>query len=86
MPSRIMIFSASKGREVARELATGGVFTRAIIDVITTERDRHDLNRNGVIELSELHRGVKARVWSATQGQQTPWFARSQMVGDFSLF
>ncbi|MBY0297359.1 MAG: caspase family protein [Methylobacterium sp.] len=86
MPSRIMIFSASKGREEARELASGGVFTRAIIDVITTERDRHDLNRNGVIELSELHRGVKARVWSATQGQQTPWFARSQMVGDVALF
>lgn len=86
MPSNIVILSASKGRELAQETQAGGTFTRAVIDVIAADRAKHDTNRNGVIELSELYRGVKERVRSLTDGQQTPWFARNQMIGDFALF
>lgn len=86
MKSNIVIFSASKGRELALETSEGGMFTRALVDVITSERSNHDLNGNGVIELSELYRGVKSKVRAMSSGQQTPWFARNQMVGDFALF
>jgi hypothetical protein len=29
---------------------------------------------------------VKAAVKQGTDGRQTPWIARNQMVGDFALF
>ena len=103
VPSNIVIFAASKGREFSYATADGknGEFTRAFSDVILGERAAHDLNGNGVIEISELFVGVKrkvvvdgksARAAEAkragldTAGTQTPWIARNQMVGDFALF
>lgn len=57
--------------------------------------------KNGMIEISELLRGVKHKVivdgrvvreavstrekWTEV-GTQTPWIARNLMVGDYSLF
>jgi hypothetical protein len=88
VPSGIVVFSASKGRELSEEMPAvgGGVFTSALVRVIASERSRFDANHNGVIEISELYRGVKAQVIANTDGRQTPWIARNQMVGDFSLF
>jgi uncharacterized caspase-like protein len=88
IPSGIVVFSASKGRELSEEAAAvgRGVFTSALVDAITGNRDRFDENGNGAIEISELYRGVKAVVKAGTEGRQTPWIARNQMVGDFALF
>ena len=88
IPSGIVVFSASKGRELSEEAASvgGGVFTSALVDVIARDRARFDANRNGAIEISELYRGVKGAVVADTEGRQTPWIARNQMVGDFALF
>lgn len=88
MPSGLVIFSASKGRELSQERpdAGGGVFTNAVADVIARKRRAHDSNRNGAIEISELYTGVKKTVTRQTSGDQTPWLARNQMIGDFALF
>ena len=88
IPSGLTVFSASKGRELSEEdpAINGGQFTTAVARVIAGERETHDLNGNGVIEVSELYIGVKRQVVQRTDGRQTPWLARNQMVGDFALF
>lgn len=88
IPSGLVVFSASKGREFSEEAASlgGGVFTNAVADVIARDRDRHDLDGNGAIEVSELYAGVKRQVSERTEGRQVPWLARNEMVGDFALF
>jgi uncharacterized caspase-like protein len=82
----ILIFSASKGREVSNESDElgGGEFTTALINAINDPKT--DLNLNGVIEASELYAAVKQVVVRRTSGHQTPWFARNDMVGDFVPF
>jgi hypothetical protein len=86
--SGIVVFSASKGRELSEETtaAGGGVFTSALVEVIAGNRARFDVDGNGAIEISELYRGVKGRVTASTEGRQTPWISRNEMVGDFALF
>ncbi|MEC9342982.1 MAG: caspase family protein [Pseudomonadota bacterium] len=88
IPSGLTVFSASKGRELSEEHPSlgGGVFTTALTRVIAGERAQHDLNGNGMIEVSELYVGVKRQVVEQTQSRQTPWLARNQMIGDFALF
>jgi uncharacterized caspase-like protein len=88
IPSGIVVFSASKGRELSEETPAvgGGVFTSAVVKVIAGDRARYDTNKDGAIEISELYRGVKSQVTATTDGRQTPWIARNQMVGDFALF
>ena len=85
-PSGILIFSASKGREESEESADhgGGIFTSAVIAALSDPKT--DRNHNGVIEASELYASVKRAVVEATEGRQTPWFARNDMVGDFVPF
>jgi uncharacterized protein len=88
-PSGILIFSASKGRELSNEDEKwgGGIFTKAVADALTSSKT--DLNKNGAIEASELYANVKRSVVEATWGTgnpQTPWFARNDMVGDFIPF
>lgn len=85
-PSGVLIFSASKGREKSEEAPdnSGGVFTGAVVSALSDPRT--DLNGNGAIEASELYARVKRTVVEATQGRQTPWFARNDMVGDFVPF
>lgn len=91
VPSGLMVFAASKGREFALENAKAGngFFTLAVADVISKNRKKHDRNGNGVIEISELYHGVKSEVVSRlrkSRQKQTPWLARNQMVGDFAVF
>lgn len=87
MPPGIVIFSASKGRELSEEDGVrGGIFTNAVTDVISHKRGQFDTNKNGAIEISELYYGVKKQVVIKAKGQQTPWLARNQMVGDYALF
>jgi hypothetical protein len=84
----ILVLAASKGRQLSLEnMALGnGYFTHALKSLLGPARKSHDLNGNGVLEISELYRGVKAEVVRATSGQQTPWLARSDLIGDFSVF
>ena len=86
MPSDIVIFSAAKGRELSEESPSsgGGVFTDALVKAMASKST--DLNDDGAIEASELCTGVKGAVMKATDGRQTPWFARNDMIGDFVPF
>jgi uncharacterized caspase-like protein len=83
----LLVIAASKGRQESEESAKlGGVFTQSVAEAITTGRAASDLNRNGVIEVSEVYGAVKARVQQLTKGRQTPWLVRSGLYGDFPLF
>lgn len=88
IPSGLTVMSASKGRELSEESPDigGGYFTKAVAEVISGSRSEYDTNRNGAIEVSELYRGVKRQVTTNTNGRQTPWLARNQMIGDFAVF
>ncbi len=87
-PPGLLVFSASKGRQLSEETAKagGGVFTNAVADVISRKRKIYDLDGNGAIEASELYLGVKRKVSNDTDGRQVPWFARNELIGDFSVF
>jgi caspase domain-containing protein len=80
----ILVFAASKGRERSLEGGDGGVFTRAFANALS--RTSTDRNGDGLIDASELYYAVKSEVVSATAGRQTPWFARSDLLGDIPLF
>lgn len=103
VPSNIVVIAASKGRELSYESSRlgGGVFSTAFASVISSQRSKHDLNRNGAIEISELFLGIKRKVliegrtvredYARAHGlsevdAQTPWIARNKMIGDFALF
>jgi hypothetical protein len=83
--SPILIFAASKGRETSRERDGSGVFTHAFIDALSG-RSAADLNNDGLLDVSELYAIVKRDVVAATSGQQTPWLARGDLLGDFPVF
>ena len=87
---RFTVIAAAKGRQESIEKEArgggGGIFTSAVVGAITRNRAAIDTNRNGVIELSELYGKVKPGVLAATQGKQTPWLARVDMVGEVPLF
>ena len=81
----ILIFAASKGRELSRERDGSGVFTRALVSALSGQL-AVDLNNDGLIDASELYTLIKRDVRAATGGQQTPWLARGDLLGDFPLF
>lgn len=85
--SAITVIAATKGRQLSEEHAqlAGGVFTRALADALV-DRTRLDGNGNGAIELSELYGRLKRRVDELTNGRQTPWIARNNMVGEIPFF
>ena len=87
-PAGLVVLSASKGRELSREDAksNGGIFTDVLTRALTSGRQRADSNGNGALEVSELFRAVKVGVTRESGGLQTPWLARNQMIGEFSLF
>jgi uncharacterized caspase-like protein len=89
----ILVFAASKGRQFSLEDPPGkpprwggGVFTFALVRSLTDDRALTDSNANGALEISELYRAVKSRVVSETNGEQTPWLVRQDLIGDFALF
>jgi len=86
----MVIIDASKGRQSSLEgLQFGGghgVFNYMITQALTTERQTTDLNKNGIIELSELYRSIKYNVHKHTNGKQTPWISRNEIIGEMPLF
>jgi Caspase domain len=84
----LIIFAASKGRQVALEDGRkgGGIFTSALVDALSKERDRIDRDSNGAIDLGELYSNVKLKVLNETGGRQSPWLARNLLIGDMTLF
>ncbi|MGB0085868.1 MAG: caspase family protein [Rhodomicrobiaceae bacterium] len=84
----MLVLAASKGRQVSFEDSkwSGGVFTYALSEILQRGASTYDLDRNGTIELSELYRGLREIVTRETKGQQTPWLARQDLIGDFALF
>ena len=85
--SAITVIAAAKGRQLSEEHTqlAGGVFTRVLAEALA-DRARLDANGNGAIELSELYGRLKQRVNELTDGRQTPWIARNNMVGEIPLF
>jgi len=77
----IVILSASKGRQLSRETAEAGLFTRAVMRAVTSRRKQTDLDGDGVIELNELYRAIKLDVIQSSDGKQVPWVARNALVG-----
>jgi hypothetical protein len=83
----ITLIAASKGRQLSLEHeATGGFFTKALVNAIGAERQATDVNGNGAIELAELYGAIKQQVVRETGYLQTPWIARNNMVGETPLF
>ena len=89
----VLVLAASKGRQFSYEDKPGvppkwggGVFTYALAEALTDNWRKTDTNGNGALEISELYRAVKALVVKETEGKQTPWIARQDLIGDFALF
>jgi hypothetical protein len=84
----MLVLAASKGRQLSYEDARwgGGLFTYALVEVLQRNRAQYDLDHDGVIEASELYRALKAMVVRQSEGRQTPWLARQDLLGDFALF
>jgi hypothetical protein len=88
----ILVLAASKGRQlsyeddVAHPRWGGGVFTYALIQALTGDRAKVDANGDGALEISELYGAVKASVATQTDGKQTPWIVRQDLLGDFPVF
>ena len=86
----IAVISASKGRQYSsgQPEFEGGLFTTYVnrVGFDSKLRGEIDTNKNGVIEMSEFYLAVKNRVSDYSKGEQTPWIARNQMVGEVPLF
>ncbi len=82
----VLVFAGSKGRESSLEGPTwqGGLFTFALTKALL------DVSPPGVaepaIDISQLYRKVHEIVARESNGQQTPWLARQDLIGDFALF
>jgi hypothetical protein len=85
----MVIIAASKGRQSSREGSQfgggHGVFNYMITQALTTNRSTTDVNNNGIIELEELYRSVKYNVRKRTNGEQTPWISRNEIIGEMPL-
>ncbi|MGC4120193.1 MAG: caspase family protein [Myxococcales bacterium] len=82
--SGVLVFAAAKGRQRSYETDAHGHFTQALLDALA--KPDTDRNRNGALELSELVDAVTVAVDSAMMGRQTPWVARREQFGDYTLF
>lgn len=84
----ITVIAASKGRQYSLESPAvgGGYFTSAIASIIGRRGDPDvDRDRSGTLDLDELYLALKRQVVEATDGRQTPWIARAQVVGKTPL-
>ena len=81
----MVVMAASKGRQFSFEdsdFGNGhGAFNFAITQALTENRQTTDTNQNGIIELSELYRSVKFNVHKFTDGKQTLWLSRNEIIG-----
>jgi len=86
--SPMVILAASKGRQLSEELPGrgGGIFTQTLARQLGSGRAEADTDRDGVLAISEIYAGVKQTVQSLTDGRQTPWLVRRNIVGDAPLF
>jgi len=67
-----------------KKLAGGhGLFTSALLEALDGQAP--DRDRNGAIEVGELVDYVTERVRDASNGKQTPWVARREMFGEFTV-
>jgi hypothetical protein len=84
----MLVLAASKGRQLSYEGRQwgGGVFTYALIEALVKKRADYDLDRDGAIEVSELYRAVRTILSRETQGNQSPWLVREDLLGDFVVF
>jgi hypothetical protein len=84
----MLVLAASKGRQFSYEGPKwgGGVFTDALVEAIQRNRQSYDTDHNGAIETSELYYALKSLVVRETQGEQTPWLVRRDLLGDFAVF
>ncbi len=82
----VLVLAASKGRELSfeGEKWQGGVFTYALTKVLLEAATRD--GARGALDVSALYRGLREVLAKETNGQQTPWLARQDLIGDFSLF
>ena len=62
---------------------TQGYFTQAFLDTLADPHADH--NADAWVQTSELVDEVTRRVGQQTNGLQTPWIARRELLGDFSL-
>jgi uncharacterized caspase-like protein len=83
----LTVMAASKGRQFSNEGTEwgGGAFTTRLLEAVL-DRKKTDTNANGTIEQSELYAVLKSRIVADTEGNQTPWIARTQMIGEVPLF
>jgi Caspase domain len=86
--SPMLVLAASKGRQVSYEGPNwdGGVFTYALVTALKAKRADYDLDRDGVLEISELYRALRTIVARETKGGQSPWLVREDLLGDFVVF
>ena len=84
----MLVLAASKGRQLSYENPSwgGGLFTYALVEALSTSRKQYDADKDGAIAVSELYRAVKSIMYANAKGQQTPWLARQDLIGDFALF
>ena len=82
----VLVLAASKGRELSFEGKKwqGGVFTYALTKVLLNA-DRRD-GALQPLDVSALYQGLREVLAKETNGQQTPWLARQDLIGDFALF
>jgi WD40 repeat protein len=81
--SGTLVFAASRGTQLSREGAWTGVFTGAVLDVLSDARE--DRDRDGYIDADELIHSVTTRVSSETHGKQVPWVMRRELFGGFKV-
>jgi len=85
----VMVFSASKGRQLSLEspdIGGGfGVFTYNLIQSLGPEARLVDINGNGFVEFMEMVDFVSQRVHQMTNGEQTPWLSRKELFGDLPI-
>lgn len=84
--SGAMVFSAASGFEKAQENSEwkNGTFTHSILQGVTTSKA--DLNKDGLISVSELRNYVVDDVRSLTQEEQVPAMRKENLEFDFPVF
>jgi hypothetical protein len=83
----VLVLAASKGRELSFEGRNwqGGVFTYALTKVLLDAASPEGAAQQA-IDVSDLYRKLREILARETNGRQTPWLARQDLIGDFALF